>query len=164
MAKHLTRRLILTASLLMATVGLRPGSVVMAREEMPGEADITGNVRLTDADGVAVPGSGARLTLICEPERTPRVAIADVSGAFRFEKRTEPRPARSSRDLQGFKSEKVSITTAETTELQFHLELEPVFAGITVIGDPAGAPIGCHFRRGCVRAGREAGSVRGRIP
>ena len=153
----------MTLTILIATAGLGPDAAVMAREERSGNVrDVTGNVTLTSVDGAMVPANGARLTLSCETEQAPRVEVADALGGFRFERVPKDGCAIVT-DLQGFRSEKVAIKAAETSELQLRLELEPVFAGVTVGGVTAAAPIGCHTRRGCVRVGPELGSVRGKI-
>jgi hypothetical protein len=155
--------LFLAFSLWLAPFGL--ASVAMTQEKLVGEiASIAGGVTLTAADGASFPAAGVRLILNCESERLPRVEISDERGAFRF----ESVPADGCTivtDLQGFSSRKAAIKAGAPPEVQFHLETEPIFAGVTVTaGAPAEVRIRCHVSRTSVRPPRPVRSaqIRGR--
>jgi len=126
----------------LASVAIAQGHVV---EQV---ASVTGRVALTAADGAKSSAAGVRLILNCEAEPLPRVEISDEQGAFRFE-RVPADGCTISTDLQGFRSATAAVKARQVAELQFHLEVEPVFASVTVIGAAsADARIGCHVSGG----------------
>jgi hypothetical protein len=157
MASDFNRTVFLTLSLLTAGAGLRLDPAAVAQEkESAGSADVVGNVTLRVAGGATIPAAGVRLTLTCEPGRTSRVEISDTGGAFRFENV----PADGCdvvTDLQGFRSERAAVKAAEAGALQIGLEVEPIFAGLTVTGrHAADARLGGHSRRSSGRGARTA--------
>jgi len=127
-------------------------NAALAQSAAPGDeqlAEIAGEVTLTAADGTTFPAGGVRLSLKCTSDPLPRLETSDQTGAFRF----AGVPAigcRLSTDLQGFRSETAEIDTASAADLRFRLEVDPVFAAVTVTGGPA-----AHIRAAC-RALREA--------
>ena len=111
-------------------------AVTMAQTPAQGEdveAGVGGDVTLTAADGTTVPASGVRLILHCAAEPSERLEISDEAGAFRFE-RVPAAGCAISTNLQGFRSETAAIETARTADLRFRLEVDPVFASVTVTG------------------------------
>ncbi len=155
--KHMTKdsdqALLLAFFLWMLAFGL--ASVAVAQGHVVEHvASATGRVALTGADGATFAAAGVRLILNCEAEPLPRVEISDEQGAFRFE-RVPVDGCTISTDLQGFRSATAAIKAPHVTDLQFHLEVEPVFASVTVIGGASGdARIGCHVSSGAARVRR----------
>ena len=140
----LTRGLLLTLFISISSFGL--ASVAMALGHAVEEtSSVTGRVTLTAANGVKSPAAGVQLNLTCEAEPQLRVEISDQQGAFRFE-RVPAEGCTISTDLQGFRSESAAITPRPAAELRFHLEVEPIFASVTVTGGASvDASIGCRL-------------------
>jgi hypothetical protein len=102
-----------------------------------GSASVAGRVSLLSADGHTFRAAGVRLTLTCDAEPSTRFEISDEQGEFRF----ASLPADTCSivaDLQGFKSSSATAVTevGEVTTVEFHLDVEPVYTGITVTGEP----------------------------
>jgi hypothetical protein len=109
-------------------------SVVAAQEPA---ATVVGSVSLSAADGQVVQVPGVRLTLTCETDRTGLSETSDDRGEFRFT--NVPADTCSLvADLQGFKSASATavMQVLEITTVEFHLDVEPIYTGMTVTGEP----------------------------
>jgi hypothetical protein len=100
-----------------------------------GSAAVTGRVSLLAADGHTLRAPGVRLTLTCGA-LSSRFEISDERGEFRFANL----PAGTCSivaDLQGFKSSSATAVTeaGEVATVEFHLDIEPVYTGLTVTGE-----------------------------
>jgi len=147
-------RALVTPFLWIGLFGL--GSLAMAQGHL---ATVAGRVSLTDADGKSFPAVGVRLILNCRSEQFPRTEISDVEGAFRFE-HVPVRGCTVVTDLQGFSSATAVIEAGEATRPHFRLNVEPLFAGVTVTRRVlADTGIKCHGSRGSTRSRRAVGSA-----
>jgi hypothetical protein len=121
--------------------------------------DVVGAVTLTAGDGAQFPGAGVRLVLRCRSESRARVEIADRDGAYRFGG-VPTVGCVVSTDLQGFGSQTKPVRVGDAADLQFHMDVRPLAAAITVRGTatPAALPATRRPRApatACPRAGEE---------
>jgi hypothetical protein len=107
----------------------------------PSGATLIGRVSLTAADGRRFPAPGTRLTLTCATQSAPLIETSDETGKFRFGH------ARSDTceivaQLQGFRSTSTAVVMLdqEITNVELHLDVEPVFTGVMVTGKPPSTP------------------------
>jgi hypothetical protein len=98
---------------------------------------VVGDVSLTAADGLVFPAAGVRVTLTCGTDRAPVIEISDERGEFRFANVSVDTCSLLA-DLQGFKSASaaaVATRDREVAHVRLHLDVEPVYAGLTVTAE-----------------------------
>jgi hypothetical protein len=112
-----------------------PGSM------QPSEAMLIGRVSLTAADGRIFLAPGSRLTLTCVTQPAPLIEMSDARGEFRFVHAGSD-TCEIVAQLQGFRSASAAVVMREggISHVEFHLELEPLFTGVTVTGRPPSRP------------------------